>query len=309
MNTLLYKIKNKIFRLSKEASKLRRPSHEELLNYKYFKRRIDNKFILSFGAGRCGQNWFAKIFNSHSNWIGTCERFSDFEAFYRFISFHNIPINKDDFFEILNLARNRDMAKYQNTLIASPYFSFGVEELSKKLNPDYLIFNLRDPVNSVESFYKKGWYLNFENKDLKNIKNFSFYFSNNLTRSFSRIIPRTEFFNEWMKLTRIGKITWFWAISNSYIFNNFNKIEDIDKFFLRLEDIDQNYDFYQHLSDKFSFNNKMSKKKFFNVINKAPNKGPSDKYKYSNWSNLEKKEFNNIIDKIFPHYDKIKTNI
>ena len=53
----------------------------------------------------------------------------------------------------------------------------------------------------------------------------------------------------------------------------------------------------------------MSKKKFYNVINKAPNKGPEDKYRYKDWSNLEKKEFENITDKIFPHYNDIKTNI
>ena len=53
----------------------------------------------------------------------------------------------------------------------------------------------------------------------------------------------------------------------------------------------------------------MSKNKFLNVINKAPNKGHIDKYLYKNWSNLEKKEFENIINEIFPHYDKIKTNI
>ena len=94
-----------------------------------------------------------KIFNSHSNWIGTCERFSDFEALYRYISFYNLPIDRENFFQLIQLACNRDLAKYQNTLIASPYFAYGVEELSKKLNPDYLIFNIRDPLKSVESFF------------------------------------------------------------------------------------------------------------------------------------------------------------
>ena len=53
----------------------------------------------------------------------------------------------------------------------------------------------------------------------------------------------------------------------------------------------------------------MSEKKFLNVINKASNKGLSDKYLYKVWNNIEKKEFEDIINEIFPHYDEIKTNI
>ena len=306
MNTYIYKIKNKLFRFSKEASKIKRPSYEELLVHKHFSRGINNKFVLSFGAGRCGQNWFAKIFNSHPNWIGTSERFADFESFYRFVSFNKLEIDTQSFFYLLELAYKRDLEKYNNTFIASPYFAFGVEELSNKLNPDYLFFNIRNPIESVESFYRKGWYLNFN--DLSNKKIPSIDISNNLNRSFSRIIPNDEFYDEWHKLTRIGKITWFWAITYKSIFDDFNKITNIDKFFFKLEDVNQNYNFYEKLSIKFNFENKMSKSKFYDVINKAPNRGPSDKYKYKDWNNLEKKEFENIITRIFPNYNNINTS-
>jgi hypothetical protein len=294
MKTLIYKIKNKLFRFSKEATKLSKPSYQELMEYKTFHKGKDNKFVLSFGAGRCGQNWFAKIFNSHSNWIGTCERFADYEAFYRYISYHKLPIDKEGAFKLFELASNRDMAKYQNTFIGSPYLSFGTEELYKRLNPDYLFFNIRSPVKSVESFYRKGWYLN-PNNFITNRP--SIDISDSLKRTFSRIF------------TIIGKLTWFWATANKAIFDDFNKIQSADKFFVKLEDVDKNYDIYQRLSIRFNFENKMSKKKFYNVINKAPNKGPEDKYRYKDWSNLEKKEFENITDKIFPHYNDIKTNI
>ncbi len=309
MNTFVYKIKNKLFRFSKEAKKIIRPSYEELLKYKTYTKGVNNKFILSFGSGRCGQNWFAKIFNSHPNWIGTCERFSNFEAFYRYISFYNLNIDKENFFKLLQLACNRDLAKHQNTLIASPYFAFGVEDLCQKLDPDYLIFNLRNPIKSVESFFIKGWYLDFEMKLNKNKKSPLINVSDNLTRAFSRIVPSEEFYDEWLTLSRVGKITWFWATTNRFIFDSLKKIENIDKFFLKLEDIDQNYSFYENISNKFSFENKMSKKEFYNVINKAPNKGLLNKYEYNSWTDKEKKEYHRMIEKIFPYYDDIKTNI
>ncbi len=307
MKHLIYKIKNKLFRFSKEALKIKKPSYEELIKYKSFHKTLNNKLILSFGAGRCGQNWFAKIFNSHSNWIGTCERFSEFEAFFRFITYYDLPIDKESFFKLFIMASKRDLAKYNNSLIASPYFSFSVRELFQNLNPNYLFFNIRNPIKSVESFYRKGWYL--YSNDFVNNKAPIIDQSNNLTRSFSRIVPNDEYLNEWLTLTRIGKITWFWSRINKVILDEFNKIKDIDKFIFKLEDIDQNYDFYLRLSSKFNFQNKISEKEFYNVINKAPNKGPTDKYKYKDWSSLEKKEFEIIIEKIFPNYEDIKTNI
>ena len=306
MKTLIYKIKNKLFRFSKEATKLSRPPYEELIKYKNFQRVGDNKFALSFGAGRCGQNWFAKIFNSHSNWIGTCERFADYEAFYRYISYYNLPIDKEGVFKLFELASNRDMAKYQNTFIASPYLSFGVNELYERLSPNYLFFNIRNPIKSVESFYRKGWYLNLNNFTINSPL---IDISDNLKRTFSRIVPHGEFFKEWIELTRIGKIAWYWATINKAIYDDFNKIKNINKFYIKLEDVDQNYEIYEKLFNKFNFNKQMTKKQFYGVINKAPNRGPNDKYNYKDWNNLEKKEFENIINRIFPYYDNITTNI
>ena len=306
MNNLIYKIKNKIFNFSKEAKKIKRPSYEELIKYENFSRSVKNKLIISFGSGRSGQNWFSKIFNSHSNWIGSNERFADYEAFYRYVCYYDIPVDKEGFFKLFELASNRDFAKYENSLISSPYFCFGVDEIVEKLKPNYIFFHLRNPINSIESFHKKNWYLQ------------SYYFktssplidiSDNLYRSFSRIVPKDISFKEWLKLTRIGKLTWFWATSNKYIYDSFNRINDIDKFFIKLEDVNQNYEIYKKLSIKFNFKNILSEKKFYNVINKASNKGPSDTYKYSDWNILEKKEFENITERLFPYYNDIKTNI
>jgi hypothetical protein len=306
MNRLIYKIKNRFFRIGEEYNKLKKPLYRELFKYKNFLRKSDNNFILSFGAGRSGQNWFSKIFNSHQNWIGTCERFSDYEAFYRYITFYNLPINKQNFFKLLELSSNRDMAKYQNTFISSPYFSFGVEELYKKLKPNYLIFNIRNPVDSIQSFYQKGWYLN--SNDFINFGP-SIDITNNLYRSFSRIIPKDNYLNEWLKLTRIGKLTWFWTTTNKTIYNSFNKIQNVEKLFVKLEDVDQNYEMYEKLSERFNFKKKLKKKSFENVLTKSSNFEFDYAYNYKDWSKIEKKEFASIIEKNFQDYDKIKTLI
>jgi hypothetical protein len=306
MNKLIYKIKNRFFRMTKESNKQKKQNYEELIKYKNFIRKINNNFVLSFGAGRSGQNWFSKIFNSHQNWIGTCERFADYEAFYRYISYYNLPIDKQNFFNLLELSSNRDMAKYQNTFISSPYFGFGVEELYKKLKPNYLIFNIRNPIDSIQSFYQKGWYLNY-NDFINNSP--SIDITNNLYRSFSRIIPKDDYLNEWSKLTRIGKLTWFWTTINKTIYNSFIKIQNVEKLFVKLEDVDQNYEMYEKLSERFNFKKKLKKKSFENVLIKSSNFEFDYAYEYKDWSKIEKKEFVSIIEKNFQDYDKIKTII
>ena len=307
MNNFFYKIKNRLFDFSSEAKKLKRPSYKELIKYQNFQRKENNILALSFGAGRSGQNWFSKIFNSHSNWIGSCERFADYEAFYRYLCYYNLPIYKDGFFKLMELSLKRDMSMHQNSFISSPYLSFGVEELTKQLKPNYIFFNLRNPIQNVESLYKKGWYLNFDNQNI--IKSPLIDFSQSQYRSFSRIVPKGDYIDKWSSLSRIGKITWFWSTINKSINDDFNKIKNTDKFYIKLEDVSNNYNSYEKLSNKFNFINKMTKKQFYGVINKAPNRGSNEKYFYKNWSDLEKKEFKIIIDEIFPYYDNIKTNI
>ena len=307
MNNLIYKIKNRLFRYTKEAKKYKGPSYKELLNYKDFQRTDQNKLALSFSAGRSGQNWFAKIFNSHNNWVGSCERYPEYESFFRYATYYNLPINKDGFYDLMELSYKRDMALYQNSFIASPYLSFNVKEITEKLLADYIFFNIRNPVETIESFHKKGWYLYFDK--IENLQSPLIDITTNQHRSFSRIIPTGKDLEKWKNLTRIGKISFFWATINKAIYEDFKKINNIDKYYIKLEDINQNYFIYENLAEKFSFKEKLKKDKFLNIINKAPNKGSNEKYYYKNWTDLEKKEFSSIINEIFPHYDSIRTNI
>ena len=306
MNNYIYKVKNTLFAFSKESKKLKRPSYEDLKKYQDFQRKENNYLALSFGSGKSGQNWFSKIFNSHSNWVGTCERFADYEAFYRYVCYYDLPIYKDEFFNLMQLSSKRDMAIHQNSFISSPYLSLGVEELTNKLKPNYIFFNIRNPVNTVEALYNRGWYKYFDNKKIKSP---SIDISITQYKSFSRIIPKGEFLEEWLNLSRIGKLTWFWSTINMAIYDGFNKTKNVDKFFVKLEDVNQNFNVYEKLSERFDFKDIMTKKQFYNVINKAHNNDINKKYEYKDWNDIEKKEFEKIINNVFPYYDKINSNI
>ena len=133
-----------------------------------------------------------------------------------------------------------------------------------------------------------------------------FDISTSMYRSFSRIVPKEDFLHEWLKLTRIGKIAWFWATANKSIYEDFfRKLKKL-KNFVKLEDVNQNYDVYQGLSNKFNLKEKMSKKDFHKVLNKTRNRGPSDKYRYKDWSSREKKELKKLLKKFFLIMKKLR---
>ena len=49
------------------------------------------------------------------------------------IRLHYDGLRQNEFFRLIELCSNRDMAKYQNSFISSTYLSFGVKELIDKL--------------------------------------------------------------------------------------------------------------------------------------------------------------------------------
>ena len=51
----------------------------------------------------------------------------------------NYQLKKKVIYQLFELARNRDLLKYNNSFIASPYLSFGVQDLCERLNPNYLL--------------------------------------------------------------------------------------------------------------------------------------------------------------------------
>ncbi len=46
--------------------------------------------------------------------------------------------------------------------ISSKEISKQIEFTSKDIKPDYIFFNIRNPIYAIESLHKKGWYMNLK---------------------------------------------------------------------------------------------------------------------------------------------------
>lgn len=269
--------------------------------------RENKQLILSFAAGRSGQRWTNKIFTSHQNCNGACERFPDFEAYYRFVTWNKLPIDLSGFYDLLEKASDYDWQNADISIHSSPYFAFGIEELTKKLKPDYLFFHLRKPEDVINSNYLKGWYagdfLHLEKDKVLGIQPLNLTY---LHRNLGRIYPKDDFWDEWTQLTQIGKISWYYTTLNTYLYEKFKKLTNTKQWFFKLSDIDQNYDYYRFLAQKFELSPLLSKKEYLLLKGKMKNKG-AKRRNISDWTSQEKKEYERFVDPFMDIYNEIKT--
>ena len=280
---------------------------EQLNTIKEKNKAQDSKKILSFASGRSGQRWMTSIFGSHINSSAVCEPMHEFEAFFRYVTWNKINIDLEPFYIELEKKIEKDLTKSNYSLLASPYFAFGIEELHERINPNYIFYHIRNPKEVINSLYVKGWYI--ENPIRKNsncIHGIQPHWSTSIHHSLGRIIPKNDEIDEWNKLTRIGKITWYYKTINKHIIHFLENIPDENKWIFKLSEIDQNYDYYIKLAKSFKLSPLLSRKEFMtlkgNQINRAKHKRNFD-----DWSNVEKKDFNFQIEDLLEYYEKINS--
>ncbi len=257
----------------------------------------NKKIILILTIGRSGSRWLFNIFKSHNNeFHGGVERDVIYESFYHFTSYNKIKVDQETFF--LNL-KNRiidDWSQSKTSVICSPYYVFGLDNILKEIKPDKIILCLNDPIFTANSFYNK----NFYQEEFYHSKKFDIIglqpnYYNNLSHFFGRIVPKGNNFLEWNKLERFGKIGWY---MNETMYSLYKSLKKVKKniYIFNLLDCDQNYEFYLSLRQMFNIKKKLSKKNFLSLKHKfAATKFSNDltfnNLDQSNWNNKDKTQF------------------
>jgi hypothetical protein len=251
--------------------------------YNYLKN--GKRLILSVMAGRSGLRWLANIFSAHNNATGSIERHPEYESFYRYVKWNQLPI---DIKGIINITKDsivQDWQKHDLSMVASPYYSHDLLNLSEVLKPASIIWAMRDAKAAVSSFYNKGWYLEENARENINLVN-GMQAHSRINHSFGRLIPFGDEYKEWEKLTRIGKISWFYNKVNMEIYSYVNKLPDDKIFIFKLEEADQNYKYYQQLAEKYELKPILTKKKFLALkimsknIQKKMNEKEENEFEY-----------------------------
>lgn len=247
--------------------------------------------VFVVGSGRCGTHFFAKLMR-HSNKIVSLH-LDDIDSlihdsFIQYSAWNNLKVDFDEFKNFRQYLMNSLINDNNKIYIESnPYLSLIIERLHKWFKAK-IIFLVRDPKNVVNSHYAKGWYNETLKKSRENCSPFIRY-NRSPHYTFGRIIPNGNKYNEWKKMTRIGKISWYVNTVNKEIYNKLRYIDTSYYSIIKIDEFD--YDKYTELIKNFIGINDFCNLETFNKIkNSKPGKGKK-KHKKFNWNDKENNEF------------------
>ena len=301
---ILNKIKQKIHKLTEEkTSNLEISKHANPYEWKKPKNK---KLIIGTHSGRSGMRWISNVHGSHKGISSLKEPYPLLESFFRYSTFNQLSIDHSGFFNLIQTKIEDLWKDHDCVFYASPWLSFGIDQVQKFLKPDYFITTIRNPKEVVSSLNFKGWYnkkyYNFTDEKVTGLQP-NFQQPHHL---FSRISPSGKYFNTWNSLTAIGKATWYWVESNKCILNSLDKLDSDKILKFRLEDINQNYIWYKKYAKFFKLNETLSENNFFSVKKNTMNINNS-KNKIREWSLQETQDYNNILSKFETQYLNFKS--
>jgi hypothetical protein len=266
--------------------------------------RTKKKLILAFQAGRCGMKWLCRIFSAHANARGAGERHRLVESFYRYVVWNRLPIDTSGFLELCRREVLLDWEKVDISLLDSPYFSHDVANLDRVLRPDRMIWGINDPEFTVTSFYNKNWYAeDYSRADRDRASGYLPSVHGEWSHMFGRIVPRGALFDEWIGLTRVGKIAWFVNEVNRDIAAQIAAVPPGKVWIFRLEEADQNYAYYLKLAREFGLAPVLPEPAFLALKGLATKTGENTK---RTWSPRERAEFEKYASEYIRLYAAIK---
>lgn len=260
------------------------------------------RLILGTLVARSGTRWLCDIFSAHENATGVTERYVVAEAFYRYVTYHKLPVDTSGIISLIKYGIVKDWEKADVSLVFSPYFSHGILNLVNELNPEQVILGVADPKFTVQSIYNKGVFSNklfYKNKDLvigyqPDLQKPSHFFG--------RVIPQGVEFEEWEKLSRIGKISWWGNRIMTDINEQVQQLPQSQLFIFNLPDADQNYAYYRELAQTFQLSPVLSEKQFLAIKGKSVKANDNMPHV---WSMQENKEFEHHTKNWRTIYDEL----
>ena len=275
--------------------------------YAQIKKKGKKKLILCALPGRSGTRWLGDIFEAHPGHIGYVERYTDEEAFYRYVNFNKLPIDTAGIEELLMKGVIKDWEKYDTVFLCSPYFSHGFIHLAERLLADKLIFAVSDPKFTVISMYNKGLFKEeYIKEDPNKATGYQPMFRNRWNHIWGRLTPVGKDYLRWEKMSQIGRCSWYWntLCMNIYQEMKASKYKADDIFIFKLEEADQNYEYYLKLARWFKLSPIISEEKFLSLKGKTVKKKDNTPKKFTK---KENEEFQREVAPFMKIYPKLKT--
>lgn len=249
------------------------------------KKDFENRVAFAIGTGRCGTQFLARLMAYEPEVHSVHERNALNETFHRYSKWYDLPIDNGGFLKSKELEIVEDLKSKKISFEASAFLSISVKELYEKFGAKFVLL-VRSPEKVVNSYLAKGWY---ENQLYYTDKNLALGYQENTSfhHFLGRPVPVGDGFAEWNKMSKVGKLAWYWNELND---KSIKILQEIPENFWMIQKIeDLNYESYQKICQFLSVESKISSHKF-NILS-------GDKHSFSNtptiasWTDTEIQEF------------------
>lgn len=188
------------------------------------------------GTGRCGTKFLAEVFERDPSIASHHERHAFSDTFHRYCRWYGIDVDDAGFLATKRSAIEHDLRGHRFSFEASAFLSFSLDVLHEKLGAN-IVAMIRRPDKVVASYLRKGWYASEPVVDdpgkpptMQDVS---------MPHHFlGRTMPRGDEFERWSKMTRVGKLAWYWSRLNRALLEQAEKLPDGAVRFQKLEELD-----------------------------------------------------------------------
>ena len=249
------------------------------------------------GTGRCGTQFITNVFGMEPTVSSSHERNIHNESFHRYCTWYDLPVDEMGFIDTKQNEIEEDLKKHLFSFEASAQLSFSIKTLYDAFNAKF-IFLVRSPEKVVNSFrhkniYSKPYIINNPSQALGYQK------VERIHHFLGRFAPRGDFLNQWNNMTQIGRIAWYWKITNQKILEQLETIPDSQWCLVKLENFD--YLEYLKITEFLGIKSKLHQNKFDKLRKKPPN-AFKKLSSIKDWTSLEIQEFES---QVAPMADKL----
>lgn len=216
---------------------------------------FDGKVSFAIGTGRCGTKFLSRVLSTEPGVSAVHERNRLNEAFHRYCKWYKLPVDNEGFLHTKELEIQKDLKNHRFSFESSAILSLSVQELYSRFNSRFILL-IRSPERVVNSYLGKGLYAKpilYSNSGLA----LGYQESTNFHHFLGRIVPVGDRFLQWNKMSRVGKLAWYWNSINAFTLEEF---KNIPKSHWRIEKLEElSYDRYLEITKFLGFRAKVKR--------------------------------------------------
>lgn len=240
--------------------------------------------VFVVGCPRSGTHFLAELFRStpgyasqHADDVGKATG----DSFLGYAKWYGLPVSTESLVTFRQeLVHKNEPSVYVES---NCYLSLFTRELDRALVPHF-VFLLREPADVVNSLFVKGWY----EDPVFPAPGFDYNVSSP-NHAFGRLMPAMqEEFARWRRLTRIGRIAWFYNALNLRVLDDLRTLPQQRWSLLRVDRCD--FAYFATLQQKLGNERVISQRDFDSIAQQRPGRAGQHRTT-QDWTTQELSEF------------------